>query len=136
MSRNLSFIPQPRKLPHANETFTLKLRESGFGTKAFFTGLRDGYILKWKNGEVSKKFNTGSITPLVMNQGKNLVVAALDKLFILTSSLEIKKELRSVEGRPLSLDVSSKFIAYGTWKNEVAFYEVSGSSEPTVSSYL
>ena len=118
-------------MPHENKTFTLKLRETG--TEAFFTGLRDGYILKWENGKVSKKFNTGSITPLVMNQGENLVVAALDKLFILTTSLEIKKELRSIEGRPLSLDVSSKFIAYGTWNNEVAFYEVSGSLKPTVS---
>ena len=116
-----------------NQKFKLNFRESNRGNETFFTGLRDGYILKWKNGKVSKKFNSGNITPLVRSQGENLVVAALGKLFILTTTLEVKQELVPIEGRPLSLDVSPKFIAYGTWNNKVAFYEISGSSKPTVS---
>ena len=97
------------------------------------TGLHNGLVLKWRNHSVIKSFQCGNIGPLVKTVGDEIIVAAINTLVILDSNLELVKKLTPIDGRPLALDATPTYIAYGTHKGSVAFYNRHLSIEPTVS---
>ena len=101
------------------------------------TGLENGTIQKWCDGEIEKTYKCGGEKPLMKVLGDEIIVAAVDKLMILDTYLELKRQLKPTCGQsPRSLDVTSKYIAYGTKDGKVGFYDKNGSDEPTVSSKI
>ena len=101
------------------------------------TGLKNGTVQKWCDGEIEKTYKCGGILPLMKVLGDEIIVAAVDKLMILDTNLELKRQLKpTCSERPYSLDATSNYIAYGTVKGKVGFYDKNGSDEPTVSSKI
>ena len=100
------------------------------------TGLKNGTILKWRNGTTYKTYKCGGERPLIKVIDDEIVVAAINKLIILDTELRIKRQLKSIDGGPQSLDVTSKYIAYGTGDGNAGFYDKNGNNEPMVSSKI
>ena len=54
------------------------------------------------------------------------------KLLVLDTTLNVKKQYNPINDSPMCLSATGKYIAIGTYGNEVVFYDRNGSTEPRV----
>ena len=97
------------------------------------TGTWNGTISIWRNGRISKSIDCNGKGPLIKLVDEDIIVASTNgKLLVLDTTLNVKKQYNTINDGPLCLSATGKYIAIGTYDNEVIFYDRNGSTEPRV----